>query len=161
MTHFREIQPLSRNPAIWLAGLATVLIVGVPLGMPLVRENMTATLALTLAAPLAVLAWLMCMRLETEVRDEGLWIRFRAGWFARTYSWNRIERAEAVEYRPLREFGGWGIRRGRREWAWIIWGKQAVRLHLRDGSTFLVGSAESERLASAITERLAARAAES
>ena len=160
MTDFREVQPLRRNPAVWLAALATALLVGVPLSIPLVRENMTVGLALTLCAPVLLLLWLFAMRLETEVRDDGLWIRFRAGWPPKTYAWSRIQRAETVEYRPLRDFGGWGIRLRRREWAWIVWGKQAVRLHLHDGTSFLVGSAEPERLASAIQERLAANPSE-
>jgi hypothetical protein len=101
--------------------------------------------------------WLFYVRLETEVGDAGVRLRFRALWFPKTFVWNEIRSAEAVSYRPLLQYGGWGIRRGFREWAWNVSGSEGVRLHFRDGSSFLIGSTESGRLAAAVRERLAAR----
>ena len=154
MTSFREVQPLRRNPLIWLCVLATALLVALPLSMPVVRENMTTELALLLAAAALPLFWLFAVRLETEVRDEGLWIRFRAAWFPVTYAWNDIQRVETVDYRPLVETRRWMARGGRREFGWIVWGRGAVRVYRRNGKSFLLGTAQPEKLAAAIAERI-------
>lgn len=53
-------------------------------------------------------------RLEILISDSRLRVRF--GWFAlinKTIDLDRLESAEPVTYQPLRQFGGWGIRRGR------------------------------------------------
>ena len=156
MTYFREVQPLRRNPLIWLCVAAGALVVAVPLSMPVVRQNMTTELALLLAASVLPLLWLFAMRLETEVRDEGLWIRFRAAWFPLTYAWDRIERAEVIEYRPIAETRRWLASGRPREMGWMVWGRGAVRVFRNDGKSFMVGSAQPEKLAAAIQERLRA-----
>ena len=68
----------------------------------------------------------------------------------RRYAWNEVAGFGAVRYRPLREFGGWGIRGTRRHGAYNARGDAGVRLELADGSTFLIGSQEPERLEAAI-----------
>ena len=62
-----------------------------------------------------------------------------------------IDQAEAVTYRPVRQFGGWGIRFGRSgARAYSMSGDSAVRLTLHDGSEIYLGSLEPEALAAAI-----------
>jgi hypothetical protein len=48
--------------------------------------------------------------------------------------------ARAVAYQPLLEYGGWGIRLGRRGWAYTISGNRGVQIALKDGKSFLLGS---------------------
>ena len=52
-------------------------------------------------------------KLVTEVRPDGLFVRFfplhRRTQHIRT---DEIESCEVMTYRPIRDFGGWGIRRG-------------------------------------------------
>ena len=43
----------------------------------------------------------------TEIRGDGLYVRFIL------FGFNETESAEATKYRPIRDFGGWGIRYGR------------------------------------------------
>lgn len=62
-------------------------------------------------------------------------------------SFDEIREAEVVDYSPLREFGGWGIRSGgQRKLAWTIQGNRALLLHLKDGTCFYLGSNHPERL---------------
>lgn len=50
-----------------------------------------------------------------------------------------IKAFEAVTYRPLREFGGWGVRGFGRRQAWSARGNRAVRLQLEGGREIYVG----------------------
>lgn len=62
-----------------------------------------------------------------------------------------IARVAAVVYRPIREFGGWGIRFGRKgARCYSISGDRAVELTLTDGRRVLLGSLDPEPLAAAI-----------
>lgn len=70
-----------------------------------------------------------------------------SGLISRQIAYADIARLESVRYSPLREFGGWGIRRGRGgKSAWTARGDRAVVLHLRDGSQLYVGSDHPHRL---------------
>jgi hypothetical protein len=59
----------------------------------------------------------------------------------------------ARDYRPIREFGGWGIHRGwKGTWAYNVRGHRGVELTLRDGASLLIGSQRADELAGAIRE---------
>lgn len=63
-----------------------------------------------------------------------------------------VDRWEVVEYRPLRDYGGWGWRWGgpKRGWCYTMRGNRGVLVHLRNGKRFLVGSQRPDELAAAI-----------
>jgi hypothetical protein len=64
---------------------------------------------------------------------------------------SEIGSVQAVTYRPLREFGGWGIRWGwKGSRAYSIAGNRGVELELREGKLIVVGSETPEALATAI-----------
>jgi hypothetical protein len=56
-----------------------------------------------------------------------------------------------VQYRPIADHGGWGIRSGRDgERALTARGNRGVRLVLADGTRLLIGSQRPEELAETI-----------
>ena len=57
-----------------------------------------------------------------------------------------IESTESVTYRPLREFGGWGVRGWGKRKAWTARGDRAVALRLTGGREVLIGSDHPQRL---------------
>ncbi|RME75428.1 MAG: hypothetical protein D6784_07935 [Chloroflexi bacterium] len=94
--------------------------------------------------------------LTTEVRTDGVYYRY---WpFHRTFRaipFADIEVFEACTYRPLWEYGGWGIRYGgRRGWAYTVSGKRGVRFQLRSGRQILLGSREADKLAQAVRDAI-------
>ncbi len=97
----------------------------------------------------AMTSLFMC--LDVEVRSDHLFISFGPVHLVRRRIRHAdIESVRAVTYRPIREFGGWGIRwRGRRT-AWTIRGNQAVVVALRSGKEVYVGSRFPQRLAGRI-----------
>ena len=52
----------------------------------------------------------------------------------------------AVEYRPIAEFGGWGLRGTKQRRMWSARGNRAVRLDLADGRVVFLGSDHPQRL---------------
>lgn len=91
------------------------------------------------------------INLTTEVRSDGLYVRF----FPFHLSFHRIApdaliMYEVHTYRPLRDYGGWGIRYGRGGRAYNVSGDRGVMLELSDGSRLLIGSQKPEELANAI-----------
>ena len=90
-------------------------------------------------------------RLEVRVSAAGLRLRyvpFRNRWIDAS----TIVDWEVVDYRPIREWGGWGIRYGfRRGWAYTAYGARGVQLTLVGGKRLLVGSQRPEALAAGLT----------
>ena len=95
------------------------------------------------------------MGLDTEVRNYGVRIRFRPfhrKWMI--FDFETIDRAEALTYRPFRNYGGWGIRYGRTRKAYTVSGDKGVFLTFKGGKNMLIGSQNAETWSSAITGRL-------
>ncbi len=92
-------------------------------------------------------------RLITEVRPDGLYVRLVPfhGRFKR-YAFSSIGRFEACTYRPIREYGGWGIRYGRKGKAYNVSGNRGLQLEFTDGKRLLIGSQQPEVLARAMQE---------
>jgi hypothetical protein len=93
-------------------------------------------------------------RLTTEVRDDGVYICFFP--FHRT--WRRIaftemKQCEVRTYRPVREYGGWGIRYGGKGKAYNVSGDRGVQIELLNGKRLLIGSQRAEELWRAIQAR--------
>ena len=83
----------------------------------------------------------------TEVR---IWFGFIPT-YRRAIPIGAIARVEVVDYRPIRDCGGWGIRITRDgERVLTARGNRGVRLFLVDGSKILIGSQRPEELAIAV-----------
>ena len=91
------------------------------------------------------------VKLETEVRYDGIQIRFFP-FLLRTkkVAFTELSSCEARTYRPLLEYGGWGVRLGAKGWAYNASGREGVELQLRDGRMLLIGSQRSHELCQVI-----------
>jgi hypothetical protein len=105
-------------------------------------------LAVTVGVGLPVLFALA--RLTVEVFVDRIDIRYRP-FIRRTISLDSVVAADAVTYRPLREYGGWGLKGwSRRKIAYNVRGDRGVLLTLMDGRTVLLGSQRADDLAASI-----------
>jgi hypothetical protein len=87
----------------------------------------------------------------TEVRGDGIYIRYIPFHRKfRTMPFDAIQTYEARTYRPLKEYGGWGIRFGVGGKAYNVSGNRGVRLALISGRKILLGSQKPEELVLAI-----------
>jgi hypothetical protein len=92
------------------------------------------------------------INLTTEVRSDGFYVRF----FPLHLSSIRItpqeiKGFEACTYSPLGDYGGWGIRFGRKGKAYNISGNRGVQLELTNGQRLLIGSQRPEELVQTLT----------
>ncbi|HPD31808.1 MAG TPA: DUF6141 family protein [Phycisphaerae bacterium] len=164
---FTEVQQF-RQVWLWAMVLAWPASMAIILGYVLFRQLLLASpaghltwnsiaLIAAFAVPLLVtliFAWLLyATRLITEVRGDGLYVRFwPLGW--RHIRFDEITECWPRTYRPIREFGGWGIRWGRGGKAYNISGNRGVQLVLAGGRRLLIGSQHAEELAAAIRDAL-------
>lgn len=88
--------------------------------------------------------------LKTAVQDGVLRVRL-LGVFGETHDLSEIAAAEAVTYRPLRDFGGWGLRYGALGKIYNAKGNEAVRLTFTSGRILHIGSQRAEELVRALT----------
>jgi hypothetical protein len=130
-------------------------VVGLLTGLALVRErvrSLEVAVGLLIGVALLVFLIVFLLQMTTEVTPTDLRIRF--GWAPgnpRFVAISAIRRVEVVTYRPIADYGFWGIRASRDgERAYIARGNRGVRIELNDGSRYLVGSQRAEALATAL-----------
>lgn len=100
------------------------------------------------------IVWLFrVLRLVVEVGEEALVVQF-APLHKRVIPYHTIRSCRAITYRPLRDYGGWGIRFSRRGQAYNVSGNRGVLLVFDSGRPLMIGSQRAEALAAAIATRL-------
>lgn len=94
------------------------------------------------------------MKLITEVRDDGAYIRFLPFHFSFKYiPFAAIRSYEVRTYSPIMDYGGWGIRYGLKGKAYNISGNRGVFFEFTEGQKvrkLLIGSQIPEKLAEAV-----------
>jgi len=86
-------------------------------------------------------------------RADGIYFKmWPLHWSFRRLPWSEVKRHEAKQYRPLREFGGWGIRWTPGKLAYNVRGNQGVWIERTNGRAILVGSQTPEKFVKAIDE---------
>jgi hypothetical protein len=135
---FREVQRF-RQRWLW-ALLAFVSLVSVVSGGPL---------GLVVAG--VVVGFMWSLRLTTEVRDDGLYVRFAPLHRSfRQVPWSDVSSVDSVRYRPILEYGGWGVRWRPGSVAYNVHGSRGVFLRRRAHRDLLVGSQRADELAAAV-----------
>ncbi|MHC4482416.1 MAG: DUF6141 family protein [Planctomycetota bacterium] len=158
---FREEQRLS----LWLRWpLVLLMIVAAGFAVFSLREGLSAqdspntasavvVTILGIGVGIAVTVLLFTAKLETEVRGDGLYVRlFPFHIHYKDFAPRDLEECYAREYRPIREYGGWGIRCGfgKRGGAYNMSGNKGVQLVFKNGKRLLIGSQKPDELAKAI-----------
>lgn len=141
--HFREEQRFS--PVIIITSVIA-LVVG--LALLLVPSARLAGVIVAWTAGATALLFTV-LKLVTEVRDDGLYVRLFPLPF-RHIAWDKIKSHRVRTYHPLLEYGGWGIRFGISGKAYNARGNRGVQLVLRSGRRVLIGSQMPESLDAAM-----------
>lgn len=168
-TIFREVQRF-RYSHTWMAiaalftvsaaGLAWVLLVrtGAVEARPdlhLETSRLEVSLAVLTVMVGAAFLLLHVARLTTEVREDGLYVRFYP--FHSVFQkipLDQVRSFQATTYRPIRDYGGYGIRYGWRSKAYNVSGNRGVKVEYAGGRTLLIGSQKAEQLAQALASIL-------
>jgi hypothetical protein len=89
--------------------------------------------------------------LNTEIYNDGIYVRFRPFHSKpRFYPWSEIEHFEVRKYKPLLEYGGWGIRKGFGGTAFNVRGNMGLQLVFKGGKRVLIGTQKATELASVL-----------
>jgi len=127
---YASLSPDGEGGQVWFAGIIALL---VGLGLP---------------------ALFISSKLVVEVKRDGLYYRYHP-FHRRTrrIACEEIKTAEPRTYRPIAEYGGWGIRGGWRKGignAYNVYGNEGVQLELTDGKRVLFGSQHAAEFATAL-----------
>ncbi len=117
-----------------------------------------AVRAMTVGATvlLVALIYLFLGGLTVVLEPDRIRVGLGRGWPVRTTIHLRdISSLESVDYRPLRDFGGWGVRGPGSRRIWSARGSRAVRMTLTDGRVVLIGSDEPRTLENRIRQAMA------
>lgn len=101
--------------------------------------------------PITVIILLLFLwfKLETVVTADEIQVGFPI-FRRKRINLSDIKIAEVTRYHPLRDFGGWGLRFGKKGIMYNARGDMAVRLVLEDGAIIFIGSQRPEQLLQAI-----------
>ena len=159
--HYREVQRFGQP---WIWGLLALIVAAAwysaysqlflkkPVGTHPAPDVLMAVIWAVFGIGFPVFFWVL--RLVTEVREDGLYVRFIP--FHRRFikvTGADMVRIEACTYRPLKDYGGWGIRCGPKGKAYTIKGEQGVALEMRDGRKLMIGSQRARALEEALRSR--------
>jgi hypothetical protein len=135
---------------VW--GMVQQLVFGIPWGdRPVSDAGMMVMGPVFIVAGVLTLLLYRWMGMITEVRADGFYYRFVPFHMVfQRIPFPAITRCEAVTYRPIMEYGGWGIRFGPSGRAYNVRGNRGVRLEMEGGRKLLFGSQDPEALARAI-----------
>ncbi len=93
----------------------------------------------------------LLFKLETHIKEDGIYVRFFPIHISfRFYTWESISKLEVREYKPVSEFGGWGIRGFGKNRALNISGNIGLQLEFKDGKKLLIGTTKSDELSDVI-----------
>ena len=148
-----------RQPWVWALVLVPLLVFGygffkqIVLGEPWGDKPMEDSELIGVTAMLVLIAvWIYEMRLVTEVREDGVHYHFFLLWRRKILPFQRIKSYAVRSYNPIREYGGWGIRRGSGGWAYNVSGNRGVQFELTDATRLLIGSERPEEFARAVSK---------
>jgi len=133
---------------IWYASVKQILL-GSPFGDRPMSDILLVIFWLIFGIGLPAL--FLLGKLVTEVRNDGIYICFFPfHWSFRKITFKELKRYEVRTYRPIREYGGWGIRYGSKGKAYNVSGNRGVQLEFLNGKRLLIGSQRTEELWRAI-----------
>lgn len=121
----------------------------------LVREFLNGTVeekqalffsALTLTLTSVLFA---IMKLETSIDNNGISVRFFPFHLKKKhFNWDQLESCSIRTYKPVIEYGGWGIRKtfSGKGTAYNVKGKVGLQLVFKNGDRLLIGTQKAEKL---------------
>lgn len=156
--HYREV--ITRKPmflwavaflvcGLFVWGFVQQVILGRPFGN---NPGPDWLMWVLLISGVGVAAFLYALRLETLVDETHVRVKLHPLW-GKAVRLEEIESVTPRRYRPILDYGGWGIRyRPGRGWAYTLSGSQGVEVVTLRGKRVLIGSEHAEELALAILE---------
>ncbi len=153
MENYYEVQKFNKWwMKLILAIPLLIFIIGIALGKNQSEQGTPMLISSVVVVFVAVLFYFT--KLETRLDETGITIRFFP--FQRVYyyvKWEELESVQVRKYKPIMEYGGWGLRYSFRNGkAYNISGNQGLQLVLKSGKKFLIGTQKHTELAQFLTQ---------
>lgn len=138
--------------AVFIFGIYRQVIGGVPFGdKPMSDTGLLMASGLMLLLTIAMAN----IKLETYVRNEGLYVRFFPFHLKfRHFAWSHLVKIYVRTYSPVTEYGGWGLRLGifGSGFAYNIRGDKGLQLQFPSGKKILIGTQKPDELSRILDE---------
>ncbi|MGN6532954.1 MAG: hypothetical protein ACTHK0_14530 [Ginsengibacter sp.] len=149
--YFAETQRF-RQPWLWaiILGVDILFIYAILSEIKKMKSDVQLTLIITTIIAVLLLVLFLILRLETKITGQGIYYRFYPFQLKfKVISWQEVSEAYLRTYKPLWEYGGWGIRFGLRRngMAYNVSGNQGLQLELANGKRILLGTRRPEEIA--------------
>ena len=146
---FYEVQYFYQQPLSWFAWIVT--------GGSLILLNNIGAIHSTFAYIMMVVVFGLIVlvtftNLVSEISADG--ISYRMWPFHKTtrqHTWDEIESVEVRKYRPIGEYGGWGVRIGMQGKAYNVKGNMGIQLVLSSGKRILIGTQKPDEVEKVLT----------
>ncbi len=90
---------------------------------------------------------ILSIRLDTYIDKNGIKVKmfpFHRKW--KQFQWDQISKAEVRKYKPIAEYGGWGLRGYGKNKAYNVSGNMGLQLELKNGTKLLIGTDRHKEL---------------
>lgn len=148
---FYEKQRLTQ----WWLWLIVILAVSVPLVIDVVKmlrngipqQLMLYSILSYVACIIPVIILLCIIKLETEITEKCIYVRmFPLHISFRSYAFSEMEAYYVRKYRPVREYGGWGLKGTFNNRALNISGNQGLQIVFKNGKKLLIGTRKPQEI---------------
>ena len=137
-------------------GLIKQIVYGIPWGDKPMPNTGFIILGIVLTLVMAAVTFLILgSKLNTSVRHDGIHLSFFPFFKARVIAKERIEKFEVRKYKPLMEYGGYGLRYSLRNGkAYNMKGNTGLQLYLVDSKKLLIGTQRPDALRRAMEKMM-------
>jgi vacuolar-type H+-ATPase subunit I/STV1 len=162
---FREVQRMIDAPTVLISLLILfVLFLGVFAYFYFIHDQLTPKTASDLPdwgkyvgliiASIAIVGSVLLILLAAliiEVRPDALYVQYYPIHLKpRKILYETISGYQVLTYRPIRDYGGWGLKHGPKGKVYNVKGNRGVELTFTDGKTLMLGSQRPEEFALAL-----------
>jgi hypothetical protein len=137
---------------ICLSFLVPAILLAIEISEQGIANELLVSFIVVVVTGLLVIIGVRTMKLQTQVTTESIRLRFPPFFIKwKHFDKNDIEKYEVRSYKPIAEYGGWGVRfRNRSNRAYNVKGKQGLQLHLINGKKVLIGTQRKQAIAYAM-----------
>ena len=136
-----------------LYGIYRQIILGEPWG-----TNPVSNAGLLIFAAFILLLFLLFinMRLVTVIREDGIYYRFYPFHTSMKFiAWEETDKLYLRKYKPLKEYGGWGLRYGfgKKGRAVNVSGNKGLQIEFKNGNKLLIGTQKPRKMDHILAEK--------
>jgi len=95
----------------------------------------------------------LSFKLQTRIKADGIYVRFFPFHLKfRYFPWDAIRTSYVRDYKPITEYGGWGLRGFGSNRALNVSGKTGLQIEFTNGNKLLIGTNKGHELKTVLVE---------